>query len=68
MRLDNAHIGDTGMPQPLPSPAPEFETRASVNINYRLGASGSQYNSDYYFIEQERSLIAGFDSARAVKL
>ena len=53
MRLDNAHIGDTGTPQPSPSPAPEFETRASVNINYRLGASGSQYNSDYYFIEQE---------------
>src|SRR6476660_9617975 len=26
MRLDNAHIGDTGTPQPLPSPAPEFET------------------------------------------
>jgi prepilin-type N-terminal cleavage/methylation domain-containing protein len=52
MRLDNAHIGDTGMPQPSPSPAPEFEARASVNINYRLGASGGQYNSDYYFIEQ----------------
>ena len=52
MRLDNAHIGDTGMPQPSPSPAPEFETRASVNVNYRLGASGSQYNSDYYFVEQ----------------
>jgi type II secretory pathway pseudopilin PulG len=52
MRLDNAHIGDTGTPQPLPSPAPEFETRASVNINYRLGAAGSQYDSDYYFIEQ----------------
>ena len=50
--LDNAHIGDTGTPQPLPSPAPEFETRASVNVNYRLGALGSQYNSDYYFIEQ----------------
>lgn len=52
MRLDNAHIGDTGTPQPAPSPAPEFETRASVNINYRIGASGDQYNSDYYFIEQ----------------
>ena len=52
MRLDNAHIGDTGTPQPSPSPASEFETRASVNINYRLGASGSQYNSDYYFLEQ----------------
>jgi prepilin-type N-terminal cleavage/methylation domain-containing protein len=52
MRLDNAHIGDTGTPQPSPSPAPEFETRTSVNVNYRVGASGSQYNSDYYFIEQ----------------
>ena len=52
MRLDNSHIGDTGAPQPSPSPAPEFETRASVNINYRLGASGNQYNSDYYFIQQ----------------
>ena len=52
MRLDNAHIGDTGTPQPSPSPAPEFETRPSVNVNYRLGASGGQYNSDYYFIEQ----------------
>jgi prepilin-type N-terminal cleavage/methylation domain-containing protein len=52
IRLDNAHIGDTGTPQPSSSPAPEFETRASVNVNYRLGAPGSQYNSDYYFIEQ----------------
>ena len=52
MKVDNAHIGDTGTPQPSPSPAPEFETRASVNINYRIGAAGTQYNSDYYFIEQ----------------
>jgi len=52
MRLENAHIGDTGTPQPLPSPAPEFETRAAVNVNYRIGASGSQYDSDYYFLEQ----------------
>ena len=52
MRLDNAHIGDTGNPSPSPSPAPEFETRAAVNVNYRIGASGSQYDSDYYFIEQ----------------
>jgi type II secretory pathway pseudopilin PulG len=52
MRLENAHIGDTGTPQPSPSPAPDFETRASVNVNYRIGASGSQYDSDYYFIEQ----------------
>jgi type II secretory pathway pseudopilin PulG len=53
MRLDNTHIGDTGTPQSSPSPAPEFETRPSVNINYRIGASGTQYDSDYYFIEQE---------------
>jgi len=53
MRLDNAHIGDTGAPQPLPSPAPEFETRASVDDSYRIGASGAQHDSDYYFIEQE---------------
>jgi type II secretory pathway pseudopilin PulG len=52
IRLDNTHIGDTGAPQPSPSPAPEFETRASVNVNYRIGASGTQYDSDYYFIEQ----------------
>jgi prepilin-type N-terminal cleavage/methylation domain-containing protein len=52
MRLENAHIGDTGTPQASPSPAPEFETRASVNINYRIGAAGTQYDSDYYFIEQ----------------
>lgn len=52
MKVDNAHIGDTGTPQPSPSPAPEFETRASVNINYRIGAAGTQYDSDYYFIEQ----------------
>ncbi len=52
MKLENAHIGDTGTPQPLPSPAPEFETRASVNINYRIGASGTRYDSDYYFTEQ----------------
>jgi len=52
MRLENAHIGDTGTPQSSPSPAPEFETRASVNVNYRIGASGTQYDSDYYFIEQ----------------
>jgi prepilin-type N-terminal cleavage/methylation domain-containing protein len=54
MKLENTHVGDTGTPQPSPSPAPEFETRASVNVNYRIGASGSQYDSDYYFIEQGR--------------
>ncbi len=54
MRLDNAHIGDTGPPHPLPSPAPEFETRASVDDSYRIGAGapGDLHDSDYYFIEQ----------------
>ena len=49
MRLENAHIGDTGPPQPSPSPAPEFETRASVDPSYRISTSG---DSDYYFTEQ----------------
>ena len=49
MRLDNAHIGDTGNPT---NNGTDFESRPNVNINYRLGATGSQYNSDYYFIEQ----------------
>jgi prepilin-type N-terminal cleavage/methylation domain-containing protein len=50
MRLENAHIGDTGPPQPSPSPAPEFETRASVDPSHRISTSG---DSDYYFTEQE---------------
>jgi prepilin-type N-terminal cleavage/methylation domain-containing protein len=49
IRLDNAHIGDTGTPT---NDGTDFESRANVNINYRLGAAGSTYNSDYYFIEQ----------------
>jgi prepilin-type N-terminal cleavage/methylation domain-containing protein len=49
MRLENAHIGDTGNPT---SDGTDFESRAAVNINYRIGAVGSAYNSDYYFIEQ----------------
>ena len=49
MRLENAHIGDTGTPT---NDGTEFESRASVNINYRIGATGTQYNSDYYFIGQ----------------
>ena len=49
MRLDNAHIGDTGMPT---NDGTDFESRASVNINYRVGAAGTQYDSFYYFIEQ----------------
>ena len=49
MRLDNAHIGDTGTPT---NNGTDFESRATVNINYRIGAPGTQYNSDYFFIEQ----------------
>jgi prepilin-type N-terminal cleavage/methylation domain-containing protein len=49
MRLENAHIGDTGPPT---NDGTDFESRANVNINYRIGATGTQYNSDYYFIEQ----------------
>jgi prepilin-type N-terminal cleavage/methylation domain-containing protein len=49
MRLDNAHIGDTGTPT---NNGTDFESRANVNINYRIWATGTQYNSDYYFVEQ----------------
>jgi type II secretory pathway pseudopilin PulG len=49
MRLDNAHVGDTGTPT---NDGTDFESRAAVNINYRIGAAGSTYNSDYYFIGQ----------------
>jgi prepilin-type N-terminal cleavage/methylation domain-containing protein len=49
MRLDNAHIGDTGTPT---NDGTDFESRPTVNINYRIGASSPLYNSDYYFVEQ----------------
>ena len=49
MRLGNAHIGDTGIPA---NDGTDFESRPSVNINYRIGATGTQYDSDYYFVEQ----------------
>jgi len=49
MRLDNAHIGDTGTPT---NDGTDFQSRASVNISYRVGAAGAAYDSDYYFIEQ----------------
>jgi len=49
MRLDNSHIGDTGTPT---NNGTDFESRATVNINYRIGAPGTEYNSDFYFIEQ----------------
>ena len=49
MRLDNSHIGDTGTPT---NNGTDFESRPLVNVNYRVGAAGSAYNSDYYFLEQ----------------
>jgi prepilin-type N-terminal cleavage/methylation domain-containing protein len=49
MRLENAHIGDTGAPT---NNGTDFESRANVNVKYRIGATDPQYNSDYYFIEQ----------------
>ena len=49
MTLQNAHIGDTGTPT---NDGTDFESRAAVNINYRVGAAGTGFNSDYYFIEQ----------------
>jgi len=49
IRLDNAHIGDTGTPT---NSGTDFESRATVNVNYRIGAPSITYNSEYYFIEQ----------------
>ena len=49
IRLDNAHLGDTGTPT---NDGTDFESRPAVNINYRIGAAGSTYNSDYYFLAQ----------------
>jgi Tfp pilus assembly protein FimT len=50
MRLDNTHIGDTGEPT---NDGTDFESRAPVNTNYRVGAAGAAHDSDYYFIEQQ---------------
>jgi prepilin-type N-terminal cleavage/methylation domain-containing protein len=47
IRLDNAHIGDTGTPT---NNGTDFESRASVASYYRISGAGV---SDYYFIEQE---------------
>ena len=49
IRLDNAHIGDTGTPHP---DGTDFESRAGVDPAYNIGAAGTQYNSAYYFTEQ----------------
>jgi len=49
MRLDNAHIGDTGPPT---NDGTDFESRPQVNVSYKVGATSSQYDSGYYFIEQ----------------
>jgi prepilin-type N-terminal cleavage/methylation domain-containing protein len=48
IRLDNAHIGDTGTPT---DDGTDFESRAPVGDDYRVGAGGD-HNSDYYFTEQ----------------
>ena len=49
IRLDNAHIGDTGTPTP---DGTDFESRAEIDDPvYKIGAAGD-YNSAYYFIEQ----------------
>jgi hypothetical protein len=37
--INNIHIGDTLAPQPLPSPAPEFETRPTVDPNYKISSA-----------------------------
>jgi Tfp pilus assembly protein FimT len=49
IRLDNAHIGDTGTPHP---DGTDFESRAGVDPAYNIGAAGTQYDSAYYFSEQ----------------
>ncbi len=49
-KIDNAHIGDTGVPAPNGT---EFESRAAVNVNYRIGAAGSSYNTDHPFTVQQ---------------
>jgi len=49
IRLDNAHIGDTGNPT---EDGTDFESRAEVDPGYKIGAAGSQYNSLYTFSEQ----------------
>lgn len=46
IRLENAHIGDTGTPT---NDGTDFESRASVASYYRISAAGM---SDYYFTEQ----------------
>jgi prepilin-type N-terminal cleavage/methylation domain-containing protein len=48
IRLDNAHIGDTGAPT---DDGTDFESRAPVGDDYRIGATGD-HNSRYYFTEQ----------------
>jgi prepilin-type N-terminal cleavage/methylation domain-containing protein len=50
-KLDNAHIGDTGVPNPDGS---EFESRPTVSAAYRVSSSG---DSDYYFIFQQTKFI-----------
>lgn len=48
--INNIHIGDTLAPQPLPSPAPEFETRPAVDSNHRISSAPI---TDYPFTVQQ---------------
>jgi len=49
VKLDNSHIGDTGVPT---SDGTEFESRPSVNVNYRIGAVGTAYDTAHPFTVQ----------------
>jgi Tfp pilus assembly protein FimT len=49
IRLDNAHIGNTGTPT---DDGTDFESRAPVLPAYKIGYAGTQYDSAYYFSEQ----------------
>lgn len=54
IRLDNAHIGDTGTPHP--EDGTDFESRAPVNAEYSIGSiGGTAGNSHYYF--RDRPLV-----------
>ena len=49
VRLDNSHVGDTGVPT---NNGTEFESRPNVNINYRIGAAGISYDTAHPFTVQ----------------
>jgi len=48
--VGNAHVGDTGVPAPDGS---EFESRPNVNVNYRVGASGTSHDTTHPFTVQQ---------------